>query len=71
MPPKPISRRRQWADKIAKMASGDSFFLEGKKPKEVMFLYLAAYAVDAKVQIVAIAVDEVYQAAGVRVKRMS
>ena len=71
MPPKPISRRRQWADKIAKMAAGDSFFLEGKKPKDVAFLYQAAYTVDAKVQIVAIDVDEVYQAAGVRVKRMS
>ena len=71
MPPKPISRRRQWADKIAKMAAGDSFFLEDKKPKDVAFLYQAAYAVDAKVQIVTIALDEVYQAAGVRVKRMS
>ena len=56
---------------IAKMASGDSFFLEGKKPKEVMFLYQAAYAVDAKLQIVAVEVDEVYMTAGTRVKRVS
>ena len=68
---KPASRRRQWADKIAGMSVGDSFFLEDKKPKDVAFLYQAAYAVGAKVQIVAIDVDEVYQAAGVRVKRTS
>ena len=68
---KPASRRRQWADKIAGMSVGDSFFLEDKKPKDAAFLYQAAYSVDAKVQIVSIDVDEVYQAAGVRVKRMS
>lgn len=71
MSSKPVSRRRQWADKIAGMSIGDSFFLEDKKPKDVAFLYQAAYSVDAKVQIVSIDVDEVYQAAGVRVKRMS
>ncbi|MGL5156098.1 MAG: hypothetical protein ACRC9G_10360 [Aeromonas veronii] len=68
---KPVSRRRQWADKIAKMAIGDSFFLDGKKPKDVMFLYQAAYAVDAKLQIVAVEVDAVYMTAGTRVKRVS
>ena len=68
---KPVSRRRQWADKISKMAIGDSFFLDGKKPKDVMFLYQAAYAVDAKLQIVAVEVDEVYMTAGTRVKRGS
>lgn len=67
---KPVSRRRQWADKIAKMAIGDSFFLEGKKPKDVMFLYQAAYAVAAKLQIVAVDVDEVYMTSGTRVKRV-
>lgn len=71
MSSKPQSRRRQWADKIKAMAVGDSFFLEGKKPKDVTFLYQAAYAVDAKVQIVAVKVDEVYLTAGVRVKRVS
>ena len=68
---KPVSRRRQWAAKIAKMAIGDSFFLDGKKPKDVMFLYQAAYAVDAKLQIVAVEVDEVYLTAGTRVTRVS
>ena len=71
MSSKPVSRRRQWADKIAGMSVCDSFFLEDKTLKDVAFLYQAAYAVDAKVQIVTIAVDEVYQAAGVRVKRIS
>lgn len=67
---KPVSRRRQWADKIAKMSIGDSFFLDGKKPKDVMFLYQAAYAVKAKLQIVAVYADEVYMTSGTRVKRV-
>jgi len=71
MSSKPVSRRRQWGEKIARMAVGDSFFLEGKSVKDVMFLYQAAYAVGAKVQIVAVQCDEVYMTAGTRVKRVS
>lgn len=67
---KPKSRRRPWAEKIAAMSVGDSFFLDGKRPKDVLFLYQAAYSVGAKVQVVSVAVDEVYLTAGTRVKRV-
>lgn len=61
------SRSERWRAKLQNMGKGDSIFLEGVKPSELTHVYAAARAVNIKVILRQVDVDEIYLKAGTRV----
>lgn len=58
-----------YGENLALMAPGDSFFVDGKETKDLMFLYRVAREAGIKISIRKVVNDEIYMSSGVRVWR--